>query len=262
MSKAKILFLDVETSPCKAYAWGLWDQNIGLEQIIQDSYMLSWSAKWQGETKVMSDGLINYKSVYKKDPTDEHCLAKSIWKLMDEADIVVGHNGDNFDIKWLNTVFLRNGLQPPSSYKSVDTLKESRGNFYQLSHRLNFLCQRLSIGHKLKHEGFELWKKCMDGDVKAWKRMIHYNAKDVVLLEELYDLIKPFMKNHPNLALYTESEDTTCPTCQGTSFRKKGYAYTQNNKYQRWVCNNCGKNVREKKGLLNGKAKNIKNPRG
>jgi len=257
---AKILILDIETAPAKVYSWGLYDQNIGINQIIQDSYMLSWAAKWYGEKKVRSDALINYKYVFKKDRTDEHMIAKSIWKLLDEADIVIAHNGDRFDIRWLNDVFLRNGMKPPSSFKSIDTLKESRGNFYSISHRLNYLCQRLGIGHKLKHEGFEMWPKCMRGEKGAWKRMIHYNCKDVVLLEELYDIIKPFMKNHPNLALYTDGHEIMCPICGSNKFKKKGFAYTSTNKYRRYICKDCGKNIRERQAEKNGT--HIKNTKG
>lgn len=258
---AKILVLDIETAPAKVYSWGLYDQNIGLNQVIQDSYMLSWAAKWYHQKRVLSDSLIEYRTKFKADPTDDSTIARSIWKLLDEADIVIAHNGDNFDLRWLNTVFLRHGMKPPSSFKSVDTLKETRGNFYNISNKLDYLCKKLSIGHKLKHEGFELWPKCMEGNVNAWKRMVRYNEKDVLLLQELYNILKPYMKNHPNLALYSTSEDTICPVCGGTEFRNKGYAYTSVNKYKRYVCKNCGKNIRSRKGELN-KKDNIRNPKG
>ncbi len=262
-TSARILMLDIETAPAKVYTFQLRDVTINIEAVIQDSYMLSWSAKWHSEKKVMSDALINYPSVFKKDKTDEHMIAKSIWKLLDETDIVVAHNGDRFDIKWLNDVFLRNGMKPPSSYKTIDTLKESTGNFYSISHRLNYLCQRLGIGHKLKHEGFAMWPKCMRGDKQAWKCMMKYNKLDVTLLEELYDLIKPFMKNHPNLALYSELDTTICPICSGTEFRSKGFSYTSTNKYRRYVCKNCGKNVRDRQGLINQKnGAHIRNTKG
>jgi len=250
---AKILILDIETAPAKVFAWGTYDQNIGLSQIIEDSYMLSWSAKWLGESKIHSDCLYYHQHTFKHNRRDESQIAKSIWKLLDQADIIVAHNGDNFDIKWLNTVFLRTGMKPPSTFKSVDTLKVSRGNFYMISHRLNYLCQVLDIGHKLKHEGFELWPKCMNGDKHAWNRMMHYNKKDVILLEELYTLVRPFIPNHPNLSMYSDGDKIICSGCGGSDFKKKGFAYTNVNKYQRYVCKNCGKNIRDRHAIKKDK---------
>lgn len=262
---AKILILDIETAPAKVYTFQLRDVTISIDAVIQDSYMLSWSAKWYGNKKVMSDALINYPATFQKDKTNEYKIAQSIWKLLDEADIVIAHNGNNFDIKWLNDVFLRNEMKPPSSYKSIDTLKESRGNFHSISHKLDYLCQRLGIGHKERHEGFSMWPKCMNGDKQAFKKMIKYNKKDVILLEELYDLIKPYMKNHPNLALYTDSTEMICPVCGGNKFKKKGFSYTASNKFRRYICQgqNCGKNIRDKQSFLNGQnSSHIKNTRG
>jgi len=247
---AKILFLDIETAPNKVYTWGLWEQNVGLEQIIQPGYMLSWSAKWLGDKKILSDSLFNYRKKYKENPTDDSEISKTAWALIDEADIVVAHNGLDFDLKWLNAVFLKNGLQPASTIKVIDTLKVARANFRFLSNKLDFLSKTLGIGEKLKHEGFGLWVKCMSGDAKAWKRMIDYNKKDVKLLEDIYMKLRPFISNHPNLALYSDLKAKICPNCLSPRLRNKGYAYTATNKYTRYVCRDCGKNTRDRKSIL------------
>ena len=44
-----ILFLDIETAPLLGYVWGLWKNNVGLNQIYRDSYVLNWAASWLGE---------------------------------------------------------------------------------------------------------------------------------------------------------------------------------------------------------------------
>ncbi len=249
--KAKILILDVETAPNLVYTWGLYDQNIGINQIKEGEFMLCWSAKWLDSKKVYFDSLIEYPSYFKKHPKSDEKIAKSIWKLVDEADIVVTHNGNNFDLKWLNTIFLKNGLKPASTFKSVDTLREVRGNFRFPSYRLDRVCQELGLGAKQSHEGFEMWRKCMGGDRKAWKKMVDYNKQDVVILEKLYLKLRPFMKSHPNLSLYhSDIKDLKCPLCGGTHFKKKGFAYTQSNKYQRFVCVECGKNIRTRDSVI------------
>ena len=48
IKKAKILILDIETLPMEVYAWSMWNQNFGLEQVIKHTTILSWSAKWMG----------------------------------------------------------------------------------------------------------------------------------------------------------------------------------------------------------------------
>jgi len=250
MTKAKILLLDIETAPSKVYTWGLWDQNVGLNQIIQDEYMLCWCAKWLGERKIHFDSIVNYKKEFKRDPASDKKLAQSIWNLMDEADIVITHNGDKFDIKWLNTLFLKHKLSPVSTFRSIDTLKETRGNFRLVSYKLEYLLRRLGIGEKMKHEGFGLWTKCMAGDRGAWRVMEKYNRRDVTELEKLYEEIKPFIKHHPNLSLYTDSNELACPNCGSTDNRVKGYAFTSTNKFRRYKCNHCGKQYRGRQGLL------------
>jgi len=254
MTKAKILFLDIETAPNKVYTWALFDQNIGINQIIEPSYVLCWAAKWANERTMMSDAIINYSRNFKKHPRDDSKIALSMWKLLDEADIVVTHNGNRFDLKWLNTIFLKHGMPPPSTYASIDTYQQLRTNFRFQSNKLQFSAGDLGLGQKVKHEGFDLWIKCMRGEIKPWKRMVKYCCGDVRLLEDLYTELRPFIKNHPNLALYEDTVDgLVCPNCTGRRFKKKGFAYTSSQKYQRNVCLDCGKNIRDRKCVKKGK---------
>lgn len=249
-NQAKILLLDIETAPSKVYTWGLLEQVIPVTHIIQNEYMICWSAKWLNQQKVYFDSIVRYPKEFKKNPTSDKKIAESIWKLIDEADIVITHNGNRFDLKWINTVFLKNGLSPASPFKSIDTLTETKSNFRFISYKLEHQLRSLDLGEKLKHEGFSLWIKCMAGDRKAWAIMERYNRKDVTELEKLYNYIKPFIKNHPNLGLYTGSDALVCPNCAGREFFNKGFAYTSSNKYRRYKCKACGKHFRGKEGLL------------
>ncbi len=250
MSSPKILLLDIETAPIKAYTWGLFDQNINPVQIIDHGYMLSWAAKWFDKKEIMFDSIFNHKKEFKANPKSDEKIAKSIWPIMDEADIILAHNGDNYDLKWLNMVFLKHNMKPASTFKSIDTFRVVKSSFRFESNKLEEIGKFLGCGQKVEHEGFPLWVKCMHGDEKAWKKMEQYNKHDVVLLEKVYEKIRPFIKNHPNLALYHDGSKPICPNCAGDKFSKKGFAYTFMNKYQRYVCNNCGKNVRGRKPIL------------
>jgi RNase P subunit RPR2 len=242
--KAKILLLDIETAPAICYTWGIWQQDIGISQIVDDGYVLCWCAKWLGQDKVMSDSLINYPKHFKNNPRCDKKIAESIWKLVDEADIVVTHNGNDFDLKWLNTLFMKHQLKPVSSYKSVDTKLEIKKKFRFISNKLDFLCKKLELGRKISTGGFELWTECMGGNKESFSKMLTYCKHDVNLLEKLYLTIRPYITKHPNLNLYNTVISPVCPNCGSIRLIRKGFEYTAASKYQRFECLECGKKSR------------------
>lgn len=225
----KILLLDVETSPNTVYAWGLWRQNISLSQIVDTSNLLCWAAKWLDEPEVSFSSILMGKKG----------MLKEIHKLLDQADAVVHYNGSRFDIPTLNKEFLEAGMSPPSPYAQIDLLRTARQQFRFPSNKLDYVGQALKLGKKVKHEGFELWIKCMNKDKEAWERMEEYNIQDVVLLEQVYHKFLPWIKNHPNKALHDESEHS-CPSCGSHKIQKRGYNVTAGGKYQRYQCQACG----------------------
>jgi hypothetical protein len=140
----------------------------------------------------------------------------------------------------------------------IDTLKEAKAHFAFTSNKLDSLGELLGCGRKVEHEGFELWRKCMNGDLKAWKNMCKYNEQDVILLEKVYLKLRPFMKNHPNVNLDGKVSKCKCPACGSSNLIKRGYAYTNASKFARLRCKDCGKWSREKITQLNkGQRKNI-----
>jgi len=233
---ARVLFLDIENSPMIAYSWGpMWETR--LIEIIEPWFMMSFAYKWQGDKRVTVRALPDYPG-YKKDKKNDKALCRDLGDLLDQADIVIAHNGDKFDLPKCASRILVHGHKPPSPYKTIDTLKISRKMFRFESNKLDDLCRILGIGSKLKHTGFDLWKRCMDGDVTAWPTMRRYNAHDVELLEGLYLRMRPWAANHPKLTHYTRHD--ACPTCQSTNIRPKGFAFTATGKRQRITCNDCG----------------------
>ena len=222
------LFLDIETSPNVGHVWGLWQQNIGLPQLIESSYTMCWSAKWAGQEKVLFDS--TFKSRSKK-------MIKGLHSLIDKADMVVHYNGTSFDMPTANKEFLLHELPPPSPVKQIDLLRIVRAKFRFPSNKLNYVAQRLGLGKKFAHEGHTLWIKCMNNDPAAWKLMEKYNKHDVVLLEKLYYKLRPWIKGSLNTALFNGVSQ--CPTCGSTRFHKRGFAFTSSLVYQRYQCQNC-----------------------
>ena len=235
----KILHLDIETSPNQVYTWGLWKQNIGLSQIINTGSTLCWAAKWHGEKNVHSAS-VHYDGRKK--------MLTKVHDLLDEADIVVHYNGENFDIPTLNKEFVLDKMTPPATYRQVDLLKTCKSQFRFVSNKLDFVAQALGLGAKVKHKGMDLWRDCMDGDDMAWEVMTEYNKQDVILLEKLYVELLPWIKNHPNVALFEDGTTMRCRTCASTNLHRRGFQFTNASKFQRFRCMDCGSWMR---GRLN-----------
>jgi hypothetical protein len=232
----KIGLLDIETAPNVGYVWGKYDQNV--IEFVQNWYMLSWSWKWLDDPKVECRALCDYDN-YTLDLTDDQHLVQDLWERFDEADIIVAHNGDAFDIKRSNARFITHSLPPPRPYKTVDTLKVARKHFKFESNKLGDLGQHLDLGTKAANMGFKTWKGCMEGDPQAWKTMKKYNAQDTLLLEQVYLKLRPWATTHPDLNVFGDGE-LKCPTCQSGHIQKRGFSIARTRKYQRLHCQGCG----------------------
>lgn len=242
MARPRILFLDIETAPNVAYVWGLFNQNISHEHLDTASYVLCWSAKWQGHSTV------TYESIQGQTP---EVMLQRIHAMLDQADIVVHYNGLKFDIPTLNKEFIRYGFKPPSPYKQVDLLQICRKAFRFESNKLDAVLQALGLGQKVKHRGFSLWVGCMKGDPQCWKEMRKYNKHDVRATEKLYDRLLPWIETHPNLGAYYNRP--ACSNCGSTNVERRGKQLAQSRWYQRYHCLKCGRwfkgeLLKEKKG--------------
>lgn len=250
----KILVFDIETSPIQAYVWGLFDQNVALNQVKSDWHVLAWSAKWLNDPpkKIMYADQRNAKNI-----EDDSVILKQVWKLLDEADVVITQNGKSFDVKKLNARFILNGMRPPSSFKHIDTRLLAKKHFGFTSTKLEYMTDKLCVKYKkIKHtkfSGFELWRECLKGNMKAWKEMEKYNKYDVLSLEELYHKLQPW-DSAINFNLYTDDLSFRC-NCGNANFRKNGYAYTSIGRFQRYYCGDCGAEVRDRKNLLSKEKK-------
>jgi uncharacterized protein YprB with RNaseH-like and TPR domain len=239
----KVLFLDIETAPMVSYTWGRWQQNIGLEQTVSEWYILSWSAKWGGDDLVLS-GVLTTKEAISE---DDSRIMIDLWNVLNQADVVISHNGLRFDHKKINTRFILNGLPPTRPFRIIDTLKIVKENFAFSSNKLDNLLIQFGLDRKLKTE-FKLWKDCMNGDSESLKKMSEYNDMDVITLEQAFIKLKPWVKNFPHYALYNNIEDNhICPTCGSKSLLEDGSYTTVANKYKLYRCGSCGSISRNRK---------------
>jgi len=189
----RVLLLDIENAPSLAYIWSLWTEPRNYKFVKDDWYIMSWAAKWLDEKEIIVKALPDYKKEYAQDRTNDKALLQELWKLLDEADVVAGHNAKKFDVRKINARFAAHGMPPPSPFKIVDTLLEARANFMFTANDLNSLGKILGLGQKVDNGGFELWKRCMAGCMKSWNLMKKYNKQDVALLEAVYLRLRPYM---------------------------------------------------------------------
>lgn len=238
MDNPRILLLDVETAPKIAYVWQTFKTNVTVDQIVSDTYLLSYAAKWLGDKKIVYDSQAHAKSL----PNDTRLLWQ-IHDLLDEADIVVAHNGQAFDLPFVITRMVAANIPPPSPFKQIDTYKVAKKQFGFTFNKLEFLAKALKCRTlKNKHRNFpgmELWKECLNRNQDAWKEMAVYNKDDVYVLEEVYIKMRPWIEGHPNVGIYHDFGRPVCPKCGGM-VERRGTAYTNTGRYQKYHCLDCG----------------------
>ena len=239
MNTAKILYFDIETAPEIAYIWKRWDENIGPQQVIEPGYVMCAGWAWN-EGGVQSVALVDSPMWSDGQRKNDFYIVKAMWELLNEADIVVGHNVKGFDIQVLNGRFVVHGFAPPQNYKVVDTLEVLRRRFRLPANSLESATQSFGIEQKRK-QGFELWSGCMNGSERAWADMVSYCRGDVRKTRELYKKIRPFDDRHPNLGLYEDDPDRPiCVKCGSKKLQSRGLSMTQVNKFRRFQCMDCG----------------------
>lgn len=181
---------------------------------------------------------------YKPGSYNDKGLVMDLWNLLDQAAVIVAHNGDDFDIRAIQARFIAHGLPPPRPFKTVDTKKVAKkvGRFN--SNSLNDLGNYFGEGEKIKTD-FSLWKGCIEGKPAAWAKMVKYNKQDVVLLEKVYKRLLPWNATHPNLGLL--DQEALCPKCGSREVQFRGHAVTNTRRYRRFQCKKCGGWGRETK---------------
>ena len=251
-NKPKVGILDIETLPGVGYFWSLWDQNIGLEQIIKDTCMLGWAGKFLNESDIYSDFMVSKEAINR----DFERITKSCWEFISKCDILIGHNLSQFDRKYINTSFLIHDL-PPLKYTVIDTLLVARQNMRFDSNKLSFINKKLGIRNKLENDGFPLWSSCSDGNVESLKIMQNYCEGDIYSTEELFYKLRPYIKNF-NIALYNEIDSKICPVCGSDNLKSEGYYFTPSGKWTSYRCQECKCISRGKENLLSkDKKKNL-----
>lgn len=242
----KVLLIDIETSPEVSYHWRRFKENISVDQNIEPSRVLGFAYKWYGEDTIHTVYPENYPP-YLTDYSAEESIIEQVHELMSEANIVVGHNVDRFDDAVLKTRMLYYGITRPAPYGTIDTYKIAKREFKFPSNSLDGIAEYLGIVRKVSHEGFPMWRGCMEGDPESWDNMREYNVGDIVVLEAVFEKLVPWTPRLPNMSLYHANAIPRCPCCGSKNLQRHDkYAYTQVSVFNLYQCMECGAWARER----------------
>jgi hypothetical protein len=232
----KRLFYDIETSFNVGVFWRAgYNLSIQPQDIIHERAIICICYKWEGEDEVHS-------LTWSKRQSDKEMI-KAFVKLMEQADEIVAHNGDRFDLKWIRTRALLHGIEVMPSPKTIDTLKWAKKQFNFNSNKLNYIAQYLKLGAKMDTGGLDLWKDIVfRKDQKALDKMVAYCKQDVILLEQVFNKLNPYTQSQHNYAVQHGGEKYECPECEGDNFRYNKKVVTASGTLHHWLqCRDCHK---------------------
>jgi len=239
MSKAKTVIVDIETAPTTAFIWRRWKENIRLDQVVKEGYVLCAVAKYLDEKKVRRISIHETEQWLSGDRENDEAVVRWCWEIFNDADIVIAHFAKGFDVPMLNARFIALGLPPPKPYKIIDTKEVAAKKFKFPYNSLDGIGAYLGEGRKMETD-FKLWVDCVKGVKKALDYMVKYCAEDVLLLERVYLRLRPWIDNHPNVALYGDMKAPCCPKCGSDKILWQGFHTTLTRMYHSFKCKKCG----------------------
>lgn len=238
----RVLLYDLETAPMSAFIWHPTDDYVTHDRLIHGPFLLTWSAKWHGEKTIRSGVVTGAEAVAR----DDGRIVTELAELIRDADILVAHNANRFDVPMFNNRLLALGLEPMGPKRTIDTLLLAKKNFRLAYNKLDYLGEYLGLGRKIKTD-FDLWRSCYNGDEKALAKMLKYNRQDVVLLEQVYDRLLPYVSNLPRLVTATGLGQECCPSCGSTDMQRRGLHHTAVSTFQKFQCSSCKRYCRARK---------------
>lgn len=194
--------------------------------------------KYYGEKKTHCINAWDFPE-WKKDRNNDKRVVKALYEVLKDADAIVTHNGKRFDWKFVQTRLLYHGFPPLHHIAHIDTKELASRNLFSFNNRLGYLGEWLVDDKKLKHDGWDLWVDVWDNKKKAKDTMTKYCKKDVILLEKVFSLLRPFATNIPNHNLWKQTDDKVCPSCGSNALKSYGWRHTKTKSYRRLRCKDC-----------------------
>jgi DNA polymerase elongation subunit (family B) len=237
MTKPRVLFYDIETSLQLAAIFSLAHNDyIQPESLVSERYIICAAWRWEGEKEIQTVSVLDDPKRFKKNHQDDYHVTKTLRAVLAEADTIVAHNGDSFDKRYVDTRILVHGFDPLPPVNSVDTYKVAKSKFYLNSNKLDYIGKLLGVGQKSK-TSHGLWLRVLQGDADAVREMEKYNKQDVVLLENVYSKLRPYINTQLSREFFGEEG---CPRCGSQKIQSRGTHKAITKEYHRWQCQDCG----------------------
>jgi len=237
----KTLYFDIETTGMILFGYRLGKQHIAHDQILKRSQVMCISWAW-GDGKVQNAVFDRDKfDWFKKDDDADYELLKNFVNMAMDADVVIGHNGKNFDVAELRSRLIKHKL-PDFQPTLIDDTYLMTKNIGFVSHKLDDLGDYLGVGKKMEHgHGVEWWVEILRGNKKILAEMCKYCSIDVARLRGIYKELKPYIGSNLNLAIFYSRPDM-CPNCGSTRTPIiRHYKYTKAGKFPQFQCHDCNK---------------------
>lgn len=235
--KPKILFWDIETSYLMARIWRPgFKISVSHKQLVpgfDTPKIICIAYKFLGE-KITNAVTWNPKT------HDMIPMLRKISEVIASADVAIGHNGDNFDIKHFNTALLLADLPPLPPHATEDTLKQARKHFFFPSNSLDYISKLLTDQPKTKCEWNDWVRIVEHNDTEALARMVRYCKQDVRSLEAMWKKFAKHCAPKINASLLANGHKEGCPRCGSTQVVGKGFRVTVAGRYRRFHCQECG----------------------
>lgn len=238
----KIAVGDIETFPALSYHFNFWNVNIGYENTVEDTSLMSSAFKWLEQPECFY-----VDQSKKKNVRDDLHQLEQVRRVLQEADFVVAHNGIKFDLRKLRGYMALRGLAPFEPARVIDTLRLNKRVFEFDRQSLQWTTERTTDTPKSSHSlfpGFKMWRECLAGNKEAWKENRIYNITDITSLEEMYLNLRGWYEQHPNLGPFMEvaAGEHVCPNCGSSDvYITKRNRKTDVGIYNQYRCNPCGK---------------------
>lgn len=232
--KIKRLFYDIETSQYEVRSFRIgYNLNLGYQNVKKLAKIICISWAWDDEDKI-------HNIRWNDDMCDKDMLEKFI-EVLNEADEIVAHNGDRFDIKWIRTRALYHRLKMKPKYRSFDTLKKAKSGFNFPNNRLDTIAQFLGVGAKVEHDGMKMWDAVQDGDNYYLDEMVKYCDGDIIVLRDVYLAMQSYVKNNTHTGTHNSKLKCSCPNCASEDISLLKNTFTALGTIKREIeCNSCG----------------------
>lgn len=207
------VFLDIETSLVNARVFKPGTQYIAAHQLNSETRILTvaggtlYDLYTKGNQGMFGFGN-HMADTFADNPLDDTFVLRRIWDILDKAKVIIAHNA-RFDTGWINGRFLELGWPLPSRCKVVCT--------YQMLNKINLTSKKLDqlsktlIGTRKLPTNFDLWDRCSNGEVAAFKEMMEYNKGDIAdTLYEVYMKIAPYSPDKAIDMINYEAGDVFC----------------------------------------------------